>query len=84
MRLTEYCNIGASDLLQCLIFIDDLAIAEKDAFDAQPPLELYRQWADHKYWSDLKDTSKVELIDLVSNTEQGDYYLDEKLLKADI
>ena len=48
------------------MFIDDLAISQKDAFDSQPPLELYRQWADHKYWSDLKDTSKVELIDLVS------------------
>lgn len=26
-----------------------------------------RQWINHGYWSDLKDTSKIELVDLVSN-----------------
>lgn len=52
-------------IFQCLIFLDDLAICEKDMYDSQPPLELIRQWADHKYWSDPKDTSRLELIDLV-------------------
>lgn len=36
-----------------------------DAYGSQPPLELIRQWIDHGYWSDLKDTTKLELVDLI-------------------
>lgn len=38
----------------------------KDTYGSQPPLELVRQWLDHGYWSDLTDTTKVELVDMVS------------------
>lgn len=37
----------------------------QDAYGSQPPLELLRQWINHKYWSELQDTSKIELVDLL-------------------
>lgn len=49
-----------------LIFCDDLGMPSKDTYGSQGPLELIRQWLDHGYWSDLRDTTKIELIDLVS------------------
>lgn len=38
----------------------------KDTYGSQPPIELVRQWLDHGYWSDLVDTTKIELVDMVS------------------
>lgn len=37
----------------------------QDAYGTQPPIELLRQWINHKYWSDLQDTSRIELVDLL-------------------
>lgn len=37
----------------------------RDAYGSQGPLELIRQWLDHGHWSDLTDTSSLELIDLL-------------------
>lgn len=52
---------------QCVLFIDDVAMPSKETYGSQPPLELLRQLLDHHHWSDLVDTSKLELVDLVSS-----------------
>ncbi|EDV95581.1 GH15699 [Drosophila grimshawi] len=49
---------------KCIVFCDDVAMPSKDTYGSQPPLELLRTWLDHGYWSDLMDTTKIELVDM--------------------
>ncbi|XP_070136648.1 dynein axonemal heavy chain 3 [Drosophila bipectinata] len=49
---------------KCTVFCDDVAMPAKDTYGSQGPLELLRTWLDHGYWSDLIDTTKIELVDM--------------------
>ncbi|CAG9858599.1 unnamed protein product [Phyllotreta striolata] len=49
---------------QCLLFVDDLGMPQKEQWGAQPPVELLRHYLDHGYWF-AKDTTMLYLVDIL-------------------
>ena len=47
-----------------LIIVDDLNMPAKEEYGAQPPIEVIRQWMDHKGWYDRKTFEFRNLVDI--------------------
>ncbi|GAB0094584.1 Dynein heavy chain [Sergentomyia squamirostris] len=54
---------GANAGKTAVIFVDDMNMPGKDEFDAQPPLELLRQFFDHSFWH--TGTDRITLKDIL-------------------
>ena len=63
--------LGAPLNHKCVVFIDDLNMPAKEKYGAQPPIELLRQWMDHKGWYDLKTNTFTQILDVIFLAAMG-------------
>jgi dynein heavy chain len=58
----NYGPAGAKARL--VVFVDDLNLPAKDAYDTQPALEFVRQWIDHGFWYDRSKQGRKTVLDV--------------------
>jgi dynein heavy chain len=56
-----------------VVFIDDLNMPKRETYGAQPPIELVRQWMDHKGWyqRDSKEKEFRTVVDIILVSAMG-------------
>ena len=53
------------------VFVDDLNMPTIEQHGAQPPIEVIRQLLDHGFWSDLEDTTRLNVEDVLILAAMG-------------
>ncbi|KAL4427402.1 hypothetical protein ABPG74_009674 [Tetrahymena malaccensis] len=54
-----------------IIFVDDLNMPKKEEYGAQPPIELIRQYLDHKGWYNRRDLQFMKMEDVIILAAMG-------------
>ena len=56
-----------------VVFVDDLNMPKKEKYEAQPPIEILRQWLDYEGWYDIREKEKpfMQIYNLILTGAMG-------------